>query len=294
MSIGLTKRHLKPADPPLIETRDPRAIVEQLLNGLPLSRVPRELHPSLLVPLSAAKTENLVAGRVDTARMIQTLIHDLDITVVKPDPIRVRSGPRATTPLPQKLPLISTMRSASEQKFRLDLAACEDYWNAEIKRYDEMRKEALDAISRRFDAQVAEIEAAPAPRHATRPSSALQQLREKHEALGDTARNDDERARIEGRMGVVEAIDHQERQRRDMLNTREKIARIRAEEENEKQQVQMMWDEKWRKMMQERREEMAKKRLQVRMCGSTPGRPRSVLSKTLPAGALGVFAKQQY
>ena len=276
MSIGLTNHHLARADSPLIETRDPRAIVDELINGLPLARVPRDLHPSLLVPLSAAKTENLVAGRADTVRKLQSLIRDLDISVVKPDPIRRRTGPRATTPLPKKLPLLSTMRQASEQKFRVELAACEEYWNDEIKRYDEMRQDAVDAVSRRFDAQVAEVESAPAPRHVQKPSPALQQLREKHDALGETARNDEERARIQGRMGVVEQLDQKEQHRRDVENTREKIARLRAEEETEKQQLQMEWDEKWRQLIRERRQDLAKKRMQV----------RSVLSKTLPAGRL--------
>ena len=284
MSVGLTNRRLAPAHPPLIETRDPRAIVEELINGLPLARVPRDLHPSLLVPLSAAKNENLVAGRVDTVRTLQSLIHNLDISVVKPDPRRVR----ATTPLPKKLSLLSTMRQASEQKFRVELAACEEYWDNEIKRYDEMRQDAVDAVSRRFNAQVAEVRSQPAPRHVQKPSPALQQLREKHDALGETARNDEERARIQGRMGVIEQLDQKEQHRRDVENTREKIARIRAEEEAEKQQLRMEWDEKWRQLIRERREDMAKKRMQVRM---NHNQARSVMSKTLPAGGLSAFTK---
>ena len=82
-------------------------------------------------------------------------------------------------------------------------------------------------------------------------------------------------------MGVVEQLDQKEQHRRDVENTREKIARLRAEEETEKQQLQMEWDEKWRQLIRERRQDLAKKRMQV----------RSVLSKTLPAGRLTGFPK---
>lgn len=290
-SLGLTKRRPAPVDPPPIETTDPREIVTQLINGLSLARVPKHLHPSLLAPLTAAKTENLVAGRVDTARTIQEIIRNLDISVVKPDPIRIRRGARATTPGPQRLPLISTSGQPTEHQFRLELAACEDYWNSEIRRYDEMRRDAVDAVSRRFDAQVAEIEAEQTPMRGTRPSSALQELRRKHNALGETARNQDERERIEGRMEVVEYLDQKEQQRRAASNIRERIMRIRAEEENEKAQLTWEWDEKWNKLMRERREDMTRRRAQIRKCGSTPGRPRSVLRKTLPAGRLSSFTQ---
>ena len=43
-----------------IQTNDLNEIVDGLLSGMALARVPERLHPQLLIPVSAAKNEAIV------------------------------------------------------------------------------------------------------------------------------------------------------------------------------------------------------------------------------------------
>jgi tetratricopeptide (TPR) repeat protein len=54
-----------------------REIVASLLSGMSLARVPADLHSQLLVPLSAAKNEAIVAGNTTAVKRLQSLMHDL-------------------------------------------------------------------------------------------------------------------------------------------------------------------------------------------------------------------------
>jgi hypothetical protein len=69
-----------------------RAIVASLLSGMSLARVPPELHSQLLVPLSAAKNEAIVAGNAAAVKRLQALMHELHL-----NPGRSGAGSRASS-----------------------------------------------------------------------------------------------------------------------------------------------------------------------------------------------------
>jgi hypothetical protein len=72
-------------------------IVNNLVSGVPLSRVPEELHSRLLVPLSAAKNEAIVAGNAPAVKCLQSLMHELQLTPGKsPRPISRADSPFVT------------------------------------------------------------------------------------------------------------------------------------------------------------------------------------------------------
>ncbi|OHT01137.1 hypothetical protein TRFO_01735 [Tritrichomonas foetus] len=56
---------------------DVRDIVESLISGMSLARVPDELHTQLLMPLSAAKNEAIVAGNSSAVKRIQSIMREL-------------------------------------------------------------------------------------------------------------------------------------------------------------------------------------------------------------------------
>jgi hypothetical protein len=56
-----------------------RDIVNNLISGSSLSRVPAEFHSFLLVPLSAAKNEAIVAGNTLLVKRLQTLMQELQL-----------------------------------------------------------------------------------------------------------------------------------------------------------------------------------------------------------------------
>ena len=62
-----------------IQTNDLNEIVENLLSGMALARVPERLHPQLLIPLSAAKNESIVSGDLQTVKKIQKLMRQLNL-----------------------------------------------------------------------------------------------------------------------------------------------------------------------------------------------------------------------
>lgn len=60
-------------------TGDIRQTIDNLLNGLSISKVPESIHPKLLMPLSAAKNEAIVAGNIPLVKRIQTLMKSLKL-----------------------------------------------------------------------------------------------------------------------------------------------------------------------------------------------------------------------
>lgn len=56
---------------------DVRNIVDSLIAGMSLARVPEELHSQLLMPLSAAKNEAIVAGNTATVKRLQSIMREL-------------------------------------------------------------------------------------------------------------------------------------------------------------------------------------------------------------------------
>ena len=56
---------------------DVRNIVDSLIAGMSLARVPEELHSQLLMPLSAAKNEAIVAGNTATVKRLQAIMREL-------------------------------------------------------------------------------------------------------------------------------------------------------------------------------------------------------------------------
>ena len=62
-----------------IQTNDLNEIVDGLLSGMALARVPERLHPQLLIPVSAAKNEAIVSGDTQTVKKIQKLMRQLNL-----------------------------------------------------------------------------------------------------------------------------------------------------------------------------------------------------------------------
>jgi hypothetical protein len=76
---------------------DLREIVDSLLSGVPLSRVPEEIHSRLLVPLSAAKNEAIVAGNRSAVKRLQSMIHELQLNPGRSaPPSRISSRSQST------------------------------------------------------------------------------------------------------------------------------------------------------------------------------------------------------
>ncbi|KAK8894523.1 hypothetical protein M9Y10_022957 [Tritrichomonas musculus] len=69
-------------------SEDIHNIVNSLIAGAPLSRYPEALHPKLLMPLSAAKNEAIVAGKSAAVKRIQSIMPKLQLT---PQSIQSRS-----------------------------------------------------------------------------------------------------------------------------------------------------------------------------------------------------------
>lgn len=86
-----------------------REVVRSLVSGMSLARVPEELHPQLLIPLSAAKNEALVAGNATTVKRIQGLLHDLKLNPGRP-------GPPLTSTLASARSTFITTRSRLEER----------------------------------------------------------------------------------------------------------------------------------------------------------------------------------
>lgn len=59
------------------DANDVRDIVDSLIAGMSLARVPEELHSQLLMPLSAAKNEAIVAGNTATVKRLQAIMREL-------------------------------------------------------------------------------------------------------------------------------------------------------------------------------------------------------------------------
>ena len=59
---------------------DVRSVVDALLSGASLSRVPETMHPKLLVPLCAAKNEAIVAGQAQKIKQIQSILQKLKLS----------------------------------------------------------------------------------------------------------------------------------------------------------------------------------------------------------------------
>jgi hypothetical protein len=81
------KRHSRPEHDP-DELRD---IVNSLLSGMSLSRVPEHFHSHLLVPISAAKNEAIVAGNYPQVKRLQAIMQELQL-----NPGKRMSSPRKT------------------------------------------------------------------------------------------------------------------------------------------------------------------------------------------------------
>ena len=284
------RRKIQPPPLPQVETRDPRELVHMLLNGLSLSRVPKDLHVPLLVQLSAAKQENLVAGRIENARKLQSLMRQLDVSVIRPEPVHPLGGRRPATAGPERtsrLSLISSLREspasieAKVSKTQLELTACQDYWNTEIGRYDEMKQDAFDALAARLKRQLAEVDAEPRKVPKPRATSALVELQEKHRTLPRTYQNEDAREDLEGRISYISYLSVKNQQSKIDEGIQARKARIREDYERDRVELQRRWDAKWQRLVTERREDIAKKERQLRMYAlSTP------LSTSLPAGRL--------
>ncbi|OHT17344.1 hypothetical protein TRFO_12519 [Tritrichomonas foetus] len=60
-----------------------REVVDALIAGVPLSRVPESLHPKLLMPLSAAKNEATVAGQTAVIKRISAIMPKLRLNPQK-------------------------------------------------------------------------------------------------------------------------------------------------------------------------------------------------------------------
>lgn len=73
------------------DSDDIHEIVNSLIDGMALARVPEELHPQLLMPLSAAKNEAIVAGNQATVKRLQSIMRQLHLN---PDKKRNRTGSR--------------------------------------------------------------------------------------------------------------------------------------------------------------------------------------------------------
>lgn len=86
-----------------------REVVRSLVAGMSLARVPEEMHPQLLIPLSAAKNEALVAGNATTVKRIQGLLHDLKLNPGRP-------GPPLTSTLASARSTFVTTRSRMEER----------------------------------------------------------------------------------------------------------------------------------------------------------------------------------
>lgn len=282
------RRKKRPPPLPQIQTRDPREIVQLLLDGLPLSRVPKDLHIPLLVQLSAAKTENLVAGNITTARRLQNMMRQLDISVVKPAP----SPRRPATARPEcfsRSSLVSSLSGgdtsllAKQSKSRLELAATTDYWNVEIGRYDEMRESAFTELESRYRDLIKSVDAEPRREPAPRPTSALIQLQEKQRALPLTLKTQDAKEELDSRISYISFLNVKNQRKRIDDEREARKAKLQEEYEAEKVELERRWDAKWEKLVQERRNDIRKKERQVRLCAVDPR-----LTNSLPAGRLPV------
>lgn len=162
------------SEPPLIETTDVHEIQGMLMEGMPVTRVPRNLHCLLLGPLSATRAELLLAGRTDDAYNVQNIINTLQIAGVKPGDYPVGTRPATSASVrTNKLPLISG--NTIEKK------GCEVFWNNEIQRFMDLRAEDLESLEHKYDSKISQLEKAPKPRIVARATSALVSLREKRQ-----------------------------------------------------------------------------------------------------------------
>lgn len=75
------------------DAEDVHDIVNHLINGMSIARVPEEVHPQLLMPLSAAKNEAIVAGNHQRVKRIKQLMEQLHLNPGKTkEQIRSRSN----------------------------------------------------------------------------------------------------------------------------------------------------------------------------------------------------------
>jgi hypothetical protein len=78
-------------------TEELREIVDNLIAGMSLARVAKEIHSRLLVPLSAAKNEAIVAGQAGSVKRIQAIMRELHLNPRKP-PSSAHSSQRPSGP----------------------------------------------------------------------------------------------------------------------------------------------------------------------------------------------------
>ncbi|OHS96564.1 hypothetical protein TRFO_37273 [Tritrichomonas foetus] len=302
--IRIRHRHNNIPKAPCVETDNVHEIVQMLIDGLSLDMIPPEIHPKLIVPLSAKKTEVLVAGKIELARKIQSIIRQLNITFVKPDPIDVKNIVKPTTDSltmsylsrslgTNKLPLISTMKYQDNDeerrlKYRADVKSSEEYWKHEVKHFNELRNEELEKLNSQHEGVMKKLMSRPTTRHATRPSSASLSLKEKEKLLISKKKFDAAKT-VRERAENVEFIEMQEAIQREERNLKRKAELLRNKQDFEKLTLERTWDAKWKDLRSEMINEYSNKDTQLRTlrpASQNASRNLPIMSRTMPVGKL--------
>ena len=114
------------------EGDDVRDIVENLISGMSLARVPEDIHPRLLVPLSAAKNEAIVAGNTATVKRIQTIMRELHL-----HPTKTGTMSRASSRASARSAFVTTRSLREEKKDDMDKTIDELIDGLRLIGYDE-------------------------------------------------------------------------------------------------------------------------------------------------------------
>lgn len=261
----------------MIETTDIHEIQNMLLSGVPISRVPVNLHSSLLGPLSATRTEFLIAGKIDEAHKVHDIINELQLSAVKP----TRSRPSTTSSLKrEKLSLIQSMKDSTKPSDLLEKKGCEIFWNNEIQRFIDMKAEDLESLENKYGEKIAVIENRRKPTITARATSALVSLRAKQAAMPINRQTADQRAELAGRIEYNIEIDQRSQKRKIEHKFNQKITKMKNNLNEERLQRERTWDKRWQELLTARNEDL-RRRSQSQMDGVLDRSARSLVVRRL-------------
>ena len=241
-----------PPGPAQVSTADVREIVARLANGdISLDSVPRGLHARLLMPLSSAKTEKLFSGKIEAARRIRNIMHNLDF-----------SGSACHQHMrPMRPSLASTLLvdependDEKEVKFRADVESAELFWNNEVAHFNELRAAEMEKLREQQERKISEFIRRPRTRNISRssirPLSSAVALREKEKMLINE-KNFELAKTFHERAKYVDQIERNEDMERKRKYVSQRVKQMKDQNELERVALERKWDVRWKKLRDE-------------------------------------------
>lgn len=280
---------------PQYEEEDINELFDQVLNGeISVSTLPIPIQSKLMIPLSIAKTEALVGGKIDQAHSLQAIIQSIYNSTMKSykmDPSKDSERERFTEKSitsPSKLPFISTYKNPNSPeeksiKFETELQASEEYWKCEMQHFNELRGTDFKHLQNRHNTEIQRMSYIPKIKTDFRPSSAFLSLKDKEATLRKKKKYADAE-KMRDRAENVEFIQNQEKIEREEKLMKTRVNILKEKQAFETLTLEREWDSKLAKLKSEMNNEFRQKRNLIRSV-----RPKNDrMSRSMPVSKLSL------